>query len=475
MKMNRILRLLPSSRIAATIACLALAWSCVRYDTPQPLDSWSSEGRALRTSAPTVAAGQTLTAAGDYKNFRLTGQALTQEGAEAALLLHTDGESGYEVILRNGPIDGTRKSGSLAAVRNLYRSLAADGEWFDFEVAVRGKNISVRIDGADVVCYTEPEVPYRVEKYARRLLSHGAIALRGVEGEVAFRNLTVTRLRDDARNEADTLPPVDERADAVIRAQQRNFPVIDYHVHLKGGLTKEQAHAMSMNYGINYGVAPNAGEGGVGRMLADDKEVYEYFDEVKPLPFLCGVQGEGRKWTATFSQEALGVFDYLFTDAMTIIDHKGRNSRIYRPEEVRYDGLSKERYMDHLVDQTVKILTNEPADIYANPTYLPEDMQADYDKYWTDERIDRVLDVLQRHSIALEINPRYRIPSIDIIRKAKQRGLKFTFGTNNVDADFGRLEYCFEAMDKCGIGADDIWFPSMSVRRSRPVVIYNKF
>ena len=315
MKMNRIFRLFRSPSATSAVACLALAWSCVRYDAPQPLDSWSSEGRALRTSTPTVAAGQTLTAAGDYKNFRLTGQAMTQEGAEAALLLHTDGESGYEVILRNGPIDGTRKSGSLAAVRNLYRSLAADGEWFDFEVAVRGKNISVRIDGADVVCYTEPEVPYRVEKYARRLLSHGAIALRGVEGEVAFRNLTVTRLRADARNEADTLPPVDERADAVIRAQQRNFPVIDYHVHLKGGLTKEQAHAMSMNYGINYGVAPNAGEGGVGRMLADDKEVYEYFDEVKPLPFLCGVQGEGRKWTATFSQEALGVFDYLFTEA----------------------------------------------------------------------------------------------------------------------------------------------------------------
>lgn len=463
------------SPLSATIACLVLVCSCVRYDVPQPLDAWSADGRTLRTTEPTVGAGETLTASGDYANFRLTGQAFTQEGAEAALLFHTDGESGYEVMFRNGPIDGTRKSGSLASVRNLYRSLAADGEWFDFEVAVRGKNIAVSIGGTDVVCYTEPDVPYRVEKYARRLLSHGAIALRGVRGEVAFRNLTVTRLRDDARNEADTLPPVDERADAVIRAQQRDFPVIDYHVHLKGGLTKEQAHAMSMNYGINYGVAPNAGEGGVGRMLADDKEVYEYFDEVKPLPFLCGVQGEGRKWTATFSQEALGVFDYLFTDAMTIIDHKGRNSRIYRPEEVRYDGITKEQYMDHLVDQTVKILTNEPADIYANPTYLPQDMQADYDKYWTDERVDRVLDVLQRYGIALEINPRYRIPSIDIIRKAKQRGLKFTFGTNNVDADFGRLEYCFEAMDKCGIEADDIWFPSMSVRRSRPVVIYNKF
>ena len=99
------------------------------------------------------------------------------------------------------------------------------------------------------------------------------------------------------RNPADTLPPVDERHDGIIRLQQRDFPVIDYHVHLKGGLTKEMAHAMSMNYGINYGVAPNAGEGGVGRMLADDAEVYEYYKEIAGEPFLFGVQGEGRKWT----------------------------------------------------------------------------------------------------------------------------------------------------------------------------------
>ena len=426
-------------------------------------------------AAPAVTAGRTLLAAGDYGNFRLTGEALTQPGAQAALLFHTDGESGYEVVFRNGAIDGTRKSGSLASVRNLYRSLADDGEWFRFEVTVRGPNIVDRIDTTEVVCYTEPEHPYRTQAHARQLLGHGAIALRGVQGEVAFRNLAIERLGAQARNEADTLPPVDERTDGVIRFQQRDFPVIDYHVHLKGGLTKERAHAMSMNYGINYGVAPNAGEGGVGRMLADDGEVYAYFDEVERMPFLCGVQGEGRKWTATFSQEALGVFDYLFTDAMTIIDHKGRNSRIYRPEEVHYDGVTKEQYMDHLVDQTVKILTNEPADIYANPTYLPDDMQADYDRYWTDARVDRVLDVLERYGIALEINARYRIPSFGIIRRAKQRGIKFTFGTNNVDADFGRLEYSLEAVEKCGLTADDIWFPAMSVRRGRPVVLYNKF
>ena len=450
--------------------------SCVRYDVAVPLDSFTSLELGTQSGNEiTVSPGTTWFAEGNYENFILTGQALTKPGAEARLLFHTDGKSGYEIMLHNGDIDGTCKTGSLIAVRNLYRSLAEDGKWFDFEIAVRGRNISVLINNTEVVCYTEPGNPYRTEEYSNRLLSRGEVALRGTQGEVTFRNMQITRLKTDVRNENDTMPAIDEQNDAVIRFQQRNFPVIDYHVHLKGGLTKEMAHAMSMNYGINYGVAPNAGEGGVGRMLADDKEVYEYYEEVKDMPFMRGVQGEGRRWTSVFSQEALGIFDYLFTDAMTIVDHKGRLSRIYRPEEVFYDGITKEQYMDHLVDQTVKIFTNEPADIYVNPTYIPNDMHDDYEKYWTDERINRVLDVLVKYNIALEINARYKIPSFDIIRKAKQRGIKFTFGTNNADADLGKLEYSLEAVEKCGLTVEDMWFPSMSVRRSRPVVIYNKW
>lgn len=440
------------------------------------LDSFRNERQeTYQGNEIAVAAGNTWTAEGDYRNFLLSGQVLTQSGAEAALHFHTDGTSGYEVTFRNGAIDGTCKSGSLARVRNLYRSLAEDGKWFDFELTVRGKNISISINRTEVVCYTEPEQPFRTPEFSQRLLGHGAIALEGKKDTVLFRNLRLTRLEEDACNPNDTMPAANEQEDAIIRMQQKNFPVIDYHVHLKGGLTKEMAQAMSMSYGINYGVAPNAGEGGVGRMLANDNEVYEYYEEVKNMPFLRGVQGEGRKWTGTFSQEALGIFDYLFTDAMTIVDHKGRLARIYRPEEVHYDNITQEAYMEHIVDQTVKILTNEPADIYANPTYLPDDMNARYEEFWTDERVDRILDVLATNRIALEINARYKIPSFRIIRKAKERGIKFTFGTNNVDADFGKLEYCMEAVEQCGLTPDDLWFPSMSIRQTRPVVIYNRW
>lgn len=424
----------------------------------------------------TLTKGKEWSSRETFSNFLLTGEACTEEGASAIIrICKADDREGYGILLHNGPIDGSIKSGSLLHVRNLYRSLARDGEWFPFSVAVRGNNIGVKMGDVDVVCYTQPENPWRSEENAGQRTGPGRIVLQGLEGTVGLRNLRLETLPEGSQNPADTLPPVDEQRDGIIRLQQRDFPVIDYHVHLKGDLNKEMAHAMSMNYGINYGVAPNAGEGGVGRMLADDTEVYAYYEEISGEPFLFGVQGEGRKWTQTFSQEALGIFEYLFTDAMTIVDHKGRLSRIYRPEEVHFDGITPEAYMDHLVDQTVLILTNEPADIYANPTFLPDALQGDYDKLWTPERVDRVLDVLKKYQIAMEINPRYRIPSFDIIRRAKERGIKFTFGTNNIDSRFGRLEYALEAIEACGLTSDDIWFPSMSTRGRRPVVIYNQF
>jgi len=426
----------------------------------------------------TVRAGRKVVLPDDVRNFRLTCEVSLSPRAKGLLRFHTSpaADGGYSIVLHNGPIDGTLKSGSLMGVRNLYRSLADDIEWMPLEVIVAGHNIRVLTGGVTVVNYTEPDAPYRTGMFARSLLGQGRIAFLCEVGKVRVRDIRLTTFLGSMEgvrlSDGPNSPPVDEQHDRIIRLQQQLFPVIDYHVHLKGGLTKEQAHQMSMAYGINYGVAPNAGEGGVGRMLANDDEVYEYYNEVKPLPFLCGVQGEGRRWTSTFSAEALGVFDYLFTDAMTIRDQAGRITRLYHPEEILRDGLSDEEYMDVIVSQTVKIFTNDPADICANATYLPDDMQPRYDDLWTDERINSVLDVLERYHIALEISPRYRIPSMKIIRMAKQRGLKFTFGTNNVDADFGRLEYALDAIEQCGLTPDDIWFPSMSIRRKRKTVLY---
>ena len=109
------------------------------------------------------------------------------------------------------------------------------------------------------------------------------------------------------------------------------------------------------------------------------------------------------------------------------------------------------------------IIGNEPVDIYVNPTFLPAKIAADYDRLWTPERMDRVIKVLKNNDVALEINARYKIPSIAFLKRAKEAGVKYTFGTNNTSSnDLGQLEYCLKAIHELGLTAGDIFLPRPS-------------
>jgi len=422
-----------------------------------------------------VDAGDRLVFPEPLRNFELRGEFLTDPDAEAAVGFHCPDEaSGYEVLFRNGPVDGTRKSGSLSHVRNLYRSLAADGVWSGFSIDVRGKTVEVRIRDVPVVRYAEPADPWRSAAHRGQRFGRGGLTFAGVKGRVRFRNLVCTPLPDDARPAWPVRAPVDERTDRAIRLQQRDFPVIDWHVHLKGGLTRAEAFEKSQNYGINYGVAPNLGEGGVGEMFLTDAAARGYLAEARRWPFLCSAQGEGRRWAFQFAPSTFAAFDCLFTDSMTVVDG-GRPLRIYRADEFNLNGRTEEEWMDFLVSQIENILAHEPVDIYANATFLPEPLQPRYEELWTAPRVKRVLDTLARYGIALEISARYKIPSLRIISAAKARGIKFTFGTNNEKSEFGRLEYALDAAEKCGLTKEDMWFPSLSVRAARKAVPWNTF
>jgi hypothetical protein len=247
---------------------------------------------------------------------------------------------------------------------------------------------------------------------------------------------------------------IDETTDPIIRLQQIDFPVIDYHVHLKGW---DQAAAMehSRRVGIFYGLAPNCG---IGFPVTNDDDIYTYLDTTKNLSAFQGMQAEGREWVETFSEEARSMFDYVFTDAMTFSDHQGRRTRLWIPEEVYID-IPYEEYMDMLVDRMVEVISNEPIDIYVNPTFLPAELMPFYDDLWTDLRIERLIEALSVNEIALEINSRFRLPSEKIIRAAKDAEILFVFGTNNEDANIGKLEYCIEMMHKCGINRHNMFFP----------------
>lgn len=232
------------------------------------------------------------------------------------------------------------------------------------------------------------------------------------------------------------------------------YNIVDYHAHLKGGLTMEELLDHSKKTGIRYGVAFNAG---IGFPITDDTSLMENYQKYKDYPVYMAMQAEGREWVSMFSKESISTFDYVFTDAMTWTDGKGRRMRLWMPEEVFVD--DKDDFMEQLVAKIVEVMEKEPIDIYVNSTFLPDVLQADYDALWTEERMDKVIHAAAKNNIAIEINARYKIPSATFIKRAKKAGVKFSMGTNNADRELGTLDYAIEMIAECGLKPGDFFEP----------------
>jgi hypothetical protein len=250
-------------------------------------------------------------------------------------------------------------------------------------------------------------------------------------------------------------PDAPDATDAEIRRLlAAGFPLVDLHIHLKGGLTIDEALAESRRTGIRYGIAANCG---LGFPITDDRGIDAYVRSLAGQPVFVGMQAEGREWPRLFSKQSLAKFDYVFTDAMTIVDHRGRRARLWIKEEV--DIPDAQAFMELLVRTIEDILRHEPINIYANPTYLPEQIAADYDRLWTPERQRRVIDAAAAAGVAIEINSRLKLPKAAFIKAAKKAGVRFTLGTNNSGRDLGRDQYGIQMIRECGLTPADMWLP----------------
>ncbi len=389
------------------------------------ITGWSTEGPV--TVADSVIridnAGKMTLKNRMFANFELLVTAKTVENGKGEIRFHTDenGNGGYAVALNNDLEDPQwwTKTGSLLSVRNLTKSIVKNNEWFTLRIKVEGKRIEVAVNDELLVDYIEPAQPYRTPENKLQILSEGSFSLQSTEGVLEVKSVEVMPLKiEKTVIDSQLAQAIDESSDEIIKLHQANFPVLDYHVHLKEDLTLELARSQSRKYGINYALAPNCG---IGFPIQDDAQVLEYFNGMKGQPFVQAMQGEGREWPVTFSKEVRDLFDYVFTDAMTFTDRKGNRTRLWMSDEV-FDR---------------------------------------YDLFWTDERQNKVIEAMVRTRKVLEINHRYKIPNKSFIQKAKAAGLKFTFGTNNSNSDFGKLEYCIEMMKACGITAQDMYKPNL--------------
>ncbi len=404
-----------------------------------------------------------------FKNFEFKARVKTEPGANSGIYFHTQYQAsgfpnrGHEVQINNTH-DGAagyhefKKTGSLYGVRNLYKSLVRDGEWFTLEFSVVGRRVRIAVNGVLVVDHRERGGS--VEGQRQRMLSEGTFALQCHDkgSTVEFKDLWVRPIGEEAVAAAEAAAPVEsagKREAQIARLLRDNFPLVDFHAHLKGGLTLDDVLARSRATGIQYGIAPNCG---LGFPITDDAGIDRFVDGMRGQPVFLGMQAEGREWVKLFSPRAIARFDYVFTDAMTFTDQRGKRVRLWIKEEVQID--DPEAFMEMYVDRIVKVLRDEPIDLYVNPTFLPDRIAGQYEKLWTPARMQKVIDAAVRNGVAIEINARYRLPSEAFVRRAKGAGVKFSLGTNNGGKDdLGTPDYGLDMIEACGLTWKDMFMP----------------
>ena len=132
-----------------------------------------------------------------FHDFEFKAKVKTMPKANAGIYFHTkyqkDGwpSVGYEAQVNTTHGD-PKKTGSLYAVENIDADTLAecgvkDGEWFDYYIRVYGKNVIIKINGKQLVDYTQPENPKRSPDMKGRLLSGGTFAIQAHDpGSTAY-------------------------------------------------------------------------------------------------------------------------------------------------------------------------------------------------------------------------------------------------------------------------------------------------
>lgn len=236
------------------------------------------------------------------------------------------------------------------------------------------------------------------------------------------------------------------------------FPLIDLHVHLDDS-TIDTVLALSRERGVKFGIVEHAGtkENVYPVVLSNDAELKNYLAMLDGKPVYKGIQAEWTDWMGCFSPDLLSELDFVLTDTMTFPGKDGRRMKLW--EDASEIG-EPESFMDRYVEWHVNIMANEPIDILANVSWLPSPMMQDYDTFWTQPRMDKVICAALRYGVTVEISSGFQLPKLPFLKLAKAAGVKFAFGSNGRYPKMGQLDYCIRMAKELRLTCSDMFVPA---------------
>jgi hypothetical protein len=131
-----------------------------------------------------------------FKDFHFRAEVMTKPGSNSGIFIHSKFQAegwpvhGYEVQVNNSQRDPVR-TGSLYNTVKIFTPPAQDDKWFTMDVVVRGRAVTVTVDGKVLYEFVEPE-----GTSGTRRLSEGPFSLQAPAPDsiVHYRNIRAKRL-----------------------------------------------------------------------------------------------------------------------------------------------------------------------------------------------------------------------------------------------------------------------------------------
>ena len=240
-----------------------------------------------------------------------------------------------------------------------------------------------------------------------------------------------------------------------VECAKRGITIVDYHVHIRGGMTPELAVEREKAWIVRSSAMDNHGREWDTR---NDSQLLKFAEKAKSASgrMPVGIQVNDRDWFRQISPSTREKFDFILADTMIMGKRAdGRDNRLWQPQTID----DPEKWMKEYFAHNMRIL-DEPISILANPTYLPMELADRYDSLWTDERMRKLIAKAVKKGVALEIQAGSPYPRPRFLLMAKQMGAKFSFGTNNFDSKPKDLARWLEAITWLDLQVSDIWTPA---------------
>ncbi|HWP22441.1 MAG TPA: PHP domain-containing protein [Candidatus Cryosericum sp.] len=116
-------------------------------------------------------------------------------------------------------------------------------------------------------------------------------------------------------------------------------------------------------------------------------------------------------------------------------------------------------YLAYIIQMIEKTFSNERVDILGHATVLPPCDEL-HDTRFLLQWEDAVIGLCKKHGIALEISGLWHAPNMEMIRRAKDAGLRFSMGSDcHNRLQIGDLAYVERAVEEVGLTQEDFFVP----------------